>query len=144
MERMQPICGVSVKRRAAGLILFVGLLGCGKSEPLAQSTVRGRVLFQGRALAGGTIAFTPHPERGPSGKSAIATLDDNGEFRLKSAGTAYLPAGWYRIAVAEAPSADAGYTSTFPMELSRPDKSGLDREVIAGRENVFEFAVELR
>ena len=114
-------------------------LGCG-SESRSPATVRGRVLFQGRPLAGGTVVFVPHPERGPAGKPAIATLDSQGTFRLNVEGSPYIAAGWYRVALA-----DAGRPETwvlFPAALRRPDRSGLEREVLAGQDNVFEFQVE--
>lgn len=122
------------------LTLFVGLFaGCGgKPEPPATGTARGRVLFAGRPLAGGRVVFAPHPDRGPVAKRAVAELDENGEFRLASNGTPYLTPGWYRVAIADPPGGDG-----LPSALRRPDLSGLEREVIAGRDNVFEFHVEL-
>jgi hypothetical protein len=118
------------------LWIVVLMAGCGGGER-TPATVRGRVLFQGQPLAGGTIVFAPHPERGPAAKPAIAVLDHQGCYRLEAEGSPYLAAGWYRIAVA-----DAGTPETwayFPAPLRRPDRSGLEREIVAGQDNVFDF-----
>ncbi len=120
--------------------LMLALIGCDGSSP-TPATVRGRVLFQGRPLSGGTVVFTPHPERGSSGTSAIASIDHQGTFRLTAEGSPYLAAGWYRVALA-----DPGTPQTwaiFPAALRRPDRSGLEREVLAGQDNVFEFHIEM-
>jgi hypothetical protein len=127
--------------RGWGLLFALLLAGCG-SEARSPATVRGRVLFQGRPLAGGTVVFTPHPERGPAGKPAVATIDSQGTFRLNAEGSPYIVAGWYRVTLA-----DPGLPETwaiFPAALRRPDRSGLEREVLAGQDNVFEFQIEGR
>ncbi|MBX9578759.1 MAG: hypothetical protein K2X87_00480, partial [Gemmataceae bacterium] len=49
-----------------------------------------------------------------------------------------VPPGWYRVALAP-PAADPG---GFPTKLARPDRSGLVRQIAAGKDHVFEFAVE--
>ena len=143
-------------RRPIGLLTLLAglaLLGCGKSESRDVATVRGRVFVQGRPLAGGLIVFSPHPERGLAGKSATAEIDGNGEYKLRMDGQPYVAGGWYRVAIAEpanwstvvpgtAPRLSA--VSGFPEALRRPDKSGLEREVVTGRENEFEFHIEVK
>lgn len=122
------------------LPLCVLAAGCGGAvEPPPTGTAQGRVLFAGRPLAGGRVVFTPHPDRGPVGPRASAELDDNGEFRLTASGSQYLVPGWYRVAIADPPT-----MTGFPAELRRPDRSGLEREVIAGRDNRFEFHIDVR
>lgn len=136
-------------------VLLAGMLiaGCSRSTANPSGTVRGRVLVQGRPLAGGLIVFSPHPERGATGPTATAEIDANGEFKLQAAGKPEILSGWYRIAIAEpanwstvipgeAPRLSA--VSGFPEALRRPDRSGLEREVVAGRENEFEFHIEVR
>lgn len=124
-------------RRGLAVFFAVIAFGCsgGESRP---ATVRGRVLFQGQPLVGGTVTFTPHPERGPSGKPAMATLDAQGTFRLTAEGTPYITAGVYRVAIA----GTAETWTSFPSALRRPDRSGLEREVIVGQDNVFEFHID--
>jgi len=118
--------------------------GCGGPEARAPATARGRVLFQGRPLAGGTVVFTPHPDRGPAGKPATARVGPDGEYRLAAGGSPYLAPGWYRVAIADPPdpASAAAFGVAFPAALRRPDRSGVEREVVAGKENVFEFWVE--
>jgi hypothetical protein len=115
--------------------------------------VRGRVTFQGQALAGGLVVFTPHLERGQRGQPLIADVDSSGEFKLRVEGSPYIAAGWYRVAIAEPPTwttptpnvsaPQLSFVSPFPDTLRRPDLSGLEREVVAGRENEFEFHIEM-
>jgi hypothetical protein len=139
--------------RTLPLLIVLALGGCGRTESRDVATVRGRVLFQGRPLAGGVIVFAPHPDRGAAGKTATADIDANGEYKLRLDGQPYVRGGWYRVAIADPP----GWTipipgetprlsavSPFPDALRRPDKSGLEREVVVGRENEFEFHIEVR
>lgn len=142
-----------MRRRIACLLLGLSLAGCGKSENRDVATVRGRVTVQGRPLAGGTIVFAPHPERGSTGKLATAEIDANGEYKLRMDGQPYIAGGWYRVAIADPPywsvvvPGDApklAAVSGFPEALRRPDKSGLEREVLVGRENEFEFHIEVK
>jgi hypothetical protein len=124
---------------------FVPAGGCQKAAPAAPATVRGLVTFQGRPLAGGLVVFAPDREKGNAAKPATTTVDGDGRFQLAIDGSPTIAPGWYRVALADAPgvfSEDAGFPR-FPAALRRPDRAGLDREVIAGRENVFVFHVEV-
>jgi hypothetical protein len=113
--------------------------GCGTTDPPTPATVRGRVLFRGRPLAGGIVVFAPHPDRGPPGKTATAAIGPDGEYRLAVAGSPYIAAGWYRVAFADPPEPGLD----FPAALRRPDRSGVERQVAAGKENVIEFEIEV-
>jgi hypothetical protein len=127
--------------RSMTILLIVAVLGACSPTAKSPATARGRVLFQGQPLAGGMIVFTPHPERGPATPPTRATLDEWGQFRLAIDGQPYIPAGWYRVAIA-----DSGSTATwaiFPTALRRPDRSGIEREIITGQDNVFEFHIEI-
>ena len=97
------------------------------------------VAFQGKPLTSGLVIFSPDPDRGGSGKPARGDLDPDGRFRLTLADSEAVPAGWYRVAILGLPAAGA----PFPPKLARPDLSGIVREVKSGRENVFDFAVEV-
>jgi hypothetical protein len=126
---------------------LVGLPGgCNRKSASVPATVRGKVTFQGQPLAGGLVVFSPDPDRGGGGKPIRGDLDADGSFQLKLGGETAIPPGWYRVAIA--PAAQSASASPldrppFPPQLARPDKSGLVREVKAGQENVFEFAVEV-
>lgn len=135
-----------VRLLVPGLVLAGGAaavslhLGCSRSSapPSAPTTVRGRVTFQGQPVAGGLVVFTPDRDRGASGKPVRGETGPDGTFRLQLDGGPAVPPGWYRVAIAPPPADTA-----FPPQLRRPDRSGLVREVAAGTENVFEFAVEV-
>ena len=126
---------VPVLALAAGAAA-VGLHGgCGASAPAGPAAVRGRLTFQGEPVAGGVIVFAPDPDRGGAGKPVRADTAADGTFTLPDG----VPPGWYRVALAP-PAGDPG--SRFPPRLARPDRSGLSRQVVAGKGHVFEFAVE--
>jgi hypothetical protein len=133
-------------RRSALLLLAVGLLpvlGCGRTAP-APGTVKGAVTFQGRPLAGGLVVFAPDRDRGNTGKPVTATVGPDGWYYLSADGSTQVAAGWYRVAIADAPAAFGDSRQPrFPAALRRPDKAGLDREVLPGRENVFHFEIEV-
>lgn len=134
---------VPVVALGVGAALAALPAGCSRKTPPVPTTVRGAVTFQGRPLAGGLVVFSPDPERGGTGKPARGELAPDGRYELRLAGRPEVPPGWYRVALAAPP---AGPTSAlgpvFPTQLARPDLSGLVREVKAGQENVFDFAVE--
>jgi len=125
-------------------LLAVGLIalaGCGKPVAEVSVAVRGSASFQGRAMGGGLVSFTPDRDRGCSGKPASAFLEPDGTFRLPES----MVPGWYLIAFAEPPEwYGSDWERAFPAKLRRPDLSGVSREVKTGGENVFEFPIELR
>ncbi len=134
--RRRPLLVAAIWAVFCGAFAF---LGCGKSGSAQPSKVSGIVTFQGRALSGGTIVFSPDPDRAVGGKILVANISQDGRFQFAEGAAAVVP-GWYRVAIAEAPSS---YTSGFPDSLRRPDRSGLEREVKAGHDEHFEFLIEL-
>jgi hypothetical protein len=126
---------------------FVALPGgCKRAGPTEPTTVRGAVTFQGKALAGGLVIFSPDAERGGSGKPVCGELGPDGRYQLTLANSPAISPGWYRVAIVALPtpaSTPLLDQPVFPPRLARPDLSGLVREVEAGKENVFEFAVEV-
>ncbi len=120
-----------------GLLVF---FGCARMPTPANARVEGVVTFEGRPLAGGTVVFVPDADRTASGKLLTATTDASGRFVLAD-GTAVVAPGWYKVAIADPPTGEWAYT--FPAELRRPDRSGLEREVKAGHDHHFEFVIEL-
>jgi hypothetical protein len=120
--------------------------GCSKKTAPVSATVRGKVTYQGEPLADGLIVFAPDPDRGASGKPAHGELGADGSFQLIQGGEPAIQPGWYRVAIAPAPQYAPGSLrdrSPFPLDLSRPDRSGIVREVKAGLDNVFELSIEL-
>ncbi len=131
---------------AAGCGAFAG---CGTaSGPATEDagTIRGVVVFNGQPLAGGLIVFSPDPERGGRGPSLRATVAADGSYCIRPDPAADLPAGWYRVAIAPPPQWRCdphGQVLPFPWHLTRPDTSGLYREVRPHHTNLFSFSIEL-
>lgn len=120
--------------------------GCSRKTAPLSATVRGKVIYAGEPLAGGLIVFAPDPDRGASGKPAQGELAADGSFQLTQAGEPAIQPGWYRVAIAPAPQYAPGSLRDripFPLDLSRPDRSKLVREVKAAEENRFEFTIEV-
>lgn len=130
---------VALVSLAAGAGLVASFGGCSPSAPPKETTVRGRLTFQGEPVANGTVVFAPDPDRGGTGRPLRAATAADGTFTIRAA-DGPVPPGWYRVALA-AP-ADAPTDPPFPPQLRRPDRSGVVREVKAGADHVFEFAVE--
>ncbi len=114
--------------------------GCGRGTSQPAAKVTGLVQFEGRPLWDGLIVFTPDADRGCVGTMHSAVIDRNGEFALAQ-GAASVQPGWYRVAISDAASGSA--SSTFPAVLRRPDRSGLERQVLPGQEHHFEFLIDL-
>lgn len=130
-----------MKRIFLGWCLILSALGCGKPAAEAPATVRGSASFQGRAMAGGLVCFTPDRDKGCPGKIASAFVQPDGTFQLPEG----IAPGWYRVGLAEPPEwYGSDWERAFPAVLRRPDQSGLERQVKAGAENVFDFPIELR
>lgn len=128
---------------ALGAVLVALPGGCGSASNVP-TTVKGIVQFQGYPLAGGTVAFAPDADRGSSGRPLTAEVQADGTFQLHASGSASVPPGWYRVAIADMPP-PPGYSTTFagfPSKLRRPDRSDLLRQVQPGKENYFEFLIE--
>ena len=148
-----PWCSMSITSRPflAGFAMclalsWVALTGCNRVSPAGSTTVRGRVTFQGHPMAGGLVVFSPDPERGGSGKPIPGQIAQDGHFQLILGSDPTIPPGWYRVAIAPDPQSatfPVDDRAAFPPQLTRPDQSGLCREVKAGQENTFDFAIEL-
>jgi hypothetical protein len=126
------------------LILALFLPGCGDRAP-KRVVVRGRVLYQGQPLGGGTIVFTPDAEHGCYGPLARAVIEPDGTYRLETDGAAGAAPGWHRVTFAGAAPAPARLRDGRPHPLERfrhPDLSGLVREVTAEPENVLDFHLD--
>ena len=133
---------------AAGFAAMSLSGGCGsKAPPPGPATVRGKLTFNGRPVAGGLVVFTPDAARGGGGKPASAETAADGSYQLQLDKSAHIPAGWYRVSLMPAPAPPDPLApppaAPFPAKLARPDLSGLEREVHVGKEHVFEFAVEV-
>jgi hypothetical protein len=139
MRVLVPVLSLAVGGLAVGLYG-----GCSASAPPGPTTVRGRVTFQGRPVAGGLVVFAPDPTRGGRGKPARGETGPDGTFQLQFAGGPAVPPGWYRVALAAPPGPErSDARPAFPAQLARPDRSNLVREVAPGADHFFEFAVDV-
>jgi hypothetical protein len=137
---------VPVAALALGAAFIAVPGGCGRKSAPAAATVRGKVIYQGEPLAVGIIVFAPDPDRGGSGKPASSEMAADGTFQLTQGDGAAVVPGWYRVAIAPAPQYAPGSLRDrvpFPLDLARPDRSKVFREVKAGQDNVFEFTIEV-
>jgi hypothetical protein len=136
---------IPVAALVAGAVSMALSGGCGSNPPTGPATVRGKLLFNGQPVARGLVIFTPDSDRGGRGKPARAETGPDGSFLLLLDNSSHIPAGWYRVSLMPSPAIPDPLSAdhpTFPAKLARPDLSGLVREVHAGKDHVFEFAVE--
>ncbi len=140
---------MSILTRGIGVTLgLFAVLGCGR-DSAKLLPVSGHVYYQGKPLAGGTIVFTPDPERGGSGPMAFAEIHTDGSFTLHTGSAFGAVAGWHRVTVAALPPppAIAGISisrepPSLPAKYSDPELSGLLQEVKTGVANTLELRLD--
>ncbi|MCS7022934.1 MAG: carboxypeptidase-like regulatory domain-containing protein [Gemmataceae bacterium] len=114
---------------------------CSGNEP---TSIRGVVTFQGQPMAGGVIVFTPDPERAGHGPPLMAEIAADGSYAIVDSVERPLRPGTYRVALAPPPHwRFAQGAAPFPLSLTRPDLSGLLRDIRPGQVNLYSFAIEL-
>jgi hypothetical protein len=130
-----------------GGVLLLLSAGCSSDEPKL-APVQGQVFFQGVPLAGGTIVFTPDPERGGSGPLASAEIGPDGRYHLHTGDREGAVVGWHRVTVAPGgqPLTPPGQASavTLPARYRDPERSGLHLEVKANQTNNVDIPLEDR
>jgi len=127
----------------AGLLL---LAGCQPSnEPM--TLVRGKVLYKGLPVAGGTIVFIPDTSRGTHGSIATAEIQPDGTYTLMTNTLLGAVPGHHRVTVAShqvpylAVSAPA-WRPALPSKYRDPHLSGLVREVLPNTPNSINFDLD--
>jgi hypothetical protein len=120
--------------------LLAGAAGCGSKDP-ELSPVRGTVSYKGVPLGGGTVVFIPDPDRGGSGPIALAEIQADGTFVLKTDDKPGAAPGWHRVTVAASPPAGEGGTR-LPPRFSDPELSGQCHEVKPGRANAIDLRLD--
>jgi hypothetical protein len=131
-------------------VLFLGVLAGCKPGPAPLVPVRGKVMYRGTTLPGGTIVFTPDASRGGSGPLAHAEIRADGSYTLQTGRSFGAVPGWHRVTVAAvrgtavAPPRQryAVPESLVPDRYRDPQLSGLVCEVQADRPNVLDFNLE--
>jgi hypothetical protein len=129
--------------------LLLAAAGCRSgSAPLA--AVRGKVSYHGVPLTAGTIVFTPDAARGCRGELAIAAIQPDGSYTLKSGESYGAAPGWHRVTVCsllpslgDLPGRPAPPPlSLLPSRYCDPQLSGLSCEVKAGQANGIDFQLD--
>jgi hypothetical protein len=125
-SRKSLLCGITL----LGLVA----LGCGQDDTL--TPVQGRVFYRGEPLRGGTIVFTPDPERGGHGPLACGEIGTDGRYQLRTGSNRGVVPGWHRVSIAPAsPRAATGssaakpHSMDLPSKYRDPDQSGLLCEI---------------
>jgi hypothetical protein len=129
-------------RLPPALLLAVGIIGCSSNgDHLAP--VKGKVTYKGAPLQGGTIVFIPDESRGTHGQMAMADIQADGTFTLKTNDTLGAVPGWHRVTVAWVVPGPAGRVRPLlPDKYSHPQQSGLAFEVHATKPNAFALDLE--
>jgi hypothetical protein len=76
-------------------------VGCGKDRNGDQFLpVRGKVSYQGAPLTTGTVILVADPTKGNTTQhEPRGSIDDQGNYRVSTAGRRGAPPGWYKVAV---------------------------------------------
>jgi hypothetical protein len=123
-----------------GAALVLAGSGCGPDTD-EKVPVRGTVFYHDRPLAGGTIVFTPDPERGGRGPLALGEVGQDGTYTLQTEGRPGAVIGCHRVTIAPAKT-DSPPDFPLPRRYSDPEHSGLNREVQPGKPNVIDFHLD--
>lgn len=129
-----------------GLIVLTLLAGC-RPGPAPLTPVQGKVTYKGVPVTRGTIVFTPDSSRGGDGKIAVAKIDADGTYSLKTGDAPGASPGSYRVTLVSLASSDApGASERFKAPLSLlpekycdPELSELRAQVKGGKTNVLDF-----
>ena len=127
---------------AAGCVL-AGLLlptGCRPAvETLAP--VKGKVTYHGVPVPGGTIVFIPDGSRGNRGNLALADIQPDGTFVMRTNNVNGAVPGHHRVTVA-CLHAGQPSQSLLPPKYRDPLQSGLACEVKPDKNNTIDFELE--
>jgi hypothetical protein len=126
-----------IVRYGACCFALVLSLSCGSSSP-PLAPVQGRVFYRGKPLTGGTIVFTPDPQRGGHGPQAWAEINAEGRYHLYTAGQKGATPGWHCVTIAPCKN-DSG---RLPARYRDPEQSGQHFEVKPDRVNLCDLHLE--
>ena len=111
-------------RIVVGCFLAVSLGGCGgKGDGLYP--VKGKITYQGKALAGATVVFAPSGQ----GQPAQGVTDDSGQYTLNTSGKPGALIGKYKVTVTKvekpAGAADLTPENVKPQDMMKMAKASL-------------------
>ena len=135
-------------------IMFV-VFGCARGSGRPETVpLSGTVMYQGKAVDGADVTFTPNPGAGDAAKPAQGKTDANGTFRVK---TYFGPddepngalAGDYTVTIRKidlpqgivSPENYKPPKNQLPERYADPKQSGLSATVKPGEKNEFPFAL---
>jgi hypothetical protein len=124
----------------------LALTGChAPVEHLA--LVRGKVTYRGSPLPGGTIVFLPDATRGTHGSIALAEIQSDGSFTLKTNDMLGVVPGHHRVTVAchQVPylaTSPPAWRPALPAKYRDPHLSGLVTEVLPNTANSLNFDLD--
>jgi hypothetical protein len=143
---------------AAGLAVLCALpVGCGPSTGVPVAKVRGTITYRGKPVAKASISFIPEKvgtvpalaTTGPDGTYALSTYGNGdgapvGPCRVAISLTGESPPLPEHLAKAEAAAETLRMPGKplIPKKYFSPETSGLKADVVAGKDNVFDFALE--
>jgi hypothetical protein len=117
-------------------ILLVGILGCGRGNPLARQAISGHVTIDGAALDQGMIEFSPESGRGIASGAPVK----DGAYSIPTAKG--LPPGKYVVRINSTvldPSKKDGITGIERLAPTYNVQSKIVVEVVAGGTTTFDF-----
>jgi hypothetical protein len=126
---------------AATLLAFAG---CRPADGTL-APVRGKVTYKGTPVPGGTIVFVPDASRGTRGNLAVADIQPDGTFTLKTNDTLGAAVGHHRVTVACVQPGIPGQLaprSLLPAKFRDPQQSGLSCEVLATKMNSIDIELD--
>ncbi len=133
---------------AAAIVAALVATGCSQADTL--NPVTGKVLYQGKPLAGALVSL--HPENGKTSPPTGLTKED-GTFSVMTGDTAGAPAGTYRVTVIcqaplETKAEGLSFGPSFETEdrlsgaYANRDKSQITVEVKAGPNQLEPFDLQ--
>jgi hypothetical protein len=125
------------------LACLFALAGCRPSaDELAP--VKGKVLYRGQPLQGGVIVFIPDSSRGTRGNLAVADIQPDGTFTLKTHDVLGAVPGHHKVTVSWVLASPGGAPpqSLLPAKYRDPQQSKVTCEVLANKTNTIDFVLE--
>jgi hypothetical protein len=106
--------------------------------------VQGRVWYRGQPLQGGVIVFVPDSSRGTNGNLAIADIQRDGSFTLKTNDVLGAVPGHHKVTISWVIQTAPGYApqSVLPAKYRDPQQSGVICEVLPNKANTFDLRLE--
>ncbi|MBN1588746.1 MAG: hypothetical protein JW888_04460 [Pirellulales bacterium] len=128
-------------------VLVLLVAGCNQGRELPPLVeVTGQVTLDEKPLSQGVVVFSPDATQGNTGPMAAGAIDENGQYKVKTAGVDGAKPGWHTVTVEGGNQGfgpnDAGQRVAVPRAYSDPGTSTLKKEVKAGEKNVIDLELK--